>query len=121
MIAATIPNSSVLTATSRSIAKPNVIGSPFARTTRMPTAMRPSVLPFVRAIRAGAYSSAMIDTQMIARNRPTTIDIQPASSPAKNPSEKGAVIAISSSRPPTPTITESINAAPTRDHQPAST
>ena len=49
-----MPNSSVLTATSRSIANPKVIGWPFARTTRMPTAMRPSVWPFVRAIIAGA-------------------------------------------------------------------
>ena len=43
-----------MTATSRSIAKPNVIGSPLARTTRMPSAMRPSVWPFVRAISTGA-------------------------------------------------------------------
>ena len=49
-----MPNSSALTTTSRSIAKPNVIGSPFARTTRMPTAIRPSVWPLVRAIIAGA-------------------------------------------------------------------
>ena len=49
-----MPNSSALTTTSRSIAKPNVIGSPSPRTTRMPIAMRPSVLPFVRAIISGA-------------------------------------------------------------------
>ena len=40
--------------TSRSTAKPNVIGSPDVRTTRMLVAMRPSVLPLVRAIMAGA-------------------------------------------------------------------
>ena len=43
-----------MTTTSRSIAKPNVIGSPWLRTTRIPTAMRPSVWPFVRAISSGA-------------------------------------------------------------------
>jgi hypothetical protein len=40
--------------TSRNIAKPKVIGSPFARTTRMPVTMRPRVCPSVRAIIAGA-------------------------------------------------------------------
>ena len=54
MIEPAKPNSSAFTATSRSIAQPNVIGWPFARTTRMPTAMRPSVLPLVRAIISGA-------------------------------------------------------------------
>ena len=49
-----MPNSSALTATSRSIAKPKVIGWPLARTTRMPSTMRPSVWPLVRAIIAGA-------------------------------------------------------------------
>ena len=49
-----MPNSSALTTTSRSIAKPNVIGPPLLRTTRIPTAMRPRVWPLVRAISSGA-------------------------------------------------------------------
>ena len=54
MIELAKPNSSALTTTSRSIANPNVIGWPFARITRMPSAIRPSVRPFVRAIMSGA-------------------------------------------------------------------
>ena len=48
------PNSSHFTTTSRSIANPKSIGLPSARTTRIPTAMRPSVWPLVRAIIHGA-------------------------------------------------------------------
>ena len=50
----TNPNRIDLTTTSRRIANQNVTGSPEVRTTRMFIAMRPSVLPFVRAIRIGA-------------------------------------------------------------------
>ena len=48
------PMRSVLTSTSRTIAKPNVIGRPSVRITRQPVAERPRVLPLVRAISAGA-------------------------------------------------------------------
>ena len=51
---ATTPNSSHFTRTSRSAAYPNVIGCPFARTTRIPVAIRPSVFPLVRVIISGA-------------------------------------------------------------------
>ena len=50
----TVPKSSHLTTTSRSMAQPKSIGLPLARTTRMPTAMRPSVWPLVLAIISGA-------------------------------------------------------------------
>ena len=63
----------------------------------------------------------MIETHSVANIRPTTIETTPTSSSAKKPIENGAVIAISSTMPPMPTITPSISAAPTRDHQPAST
>ena len=49
------------------------------------------------------------------------IETTPTSSSAKKPIPNGAVSAISSTMPPMPTITPSISAAPTRDHQPAST
>jgi hypothetical protein len=45
----------------------------------------------------------------------------PNSSPAKKPIPNGAVRAISRTMPPRPTIRPSIKAAPTRDHQLAST
>ena len=116
-----MPNSSVLTATSRTIANPKSIGFPLARTTRMPVAIRPNVFPFVRAISAGAYSSATIEMHTSASSAPTVSDTTPTPSLAKNPTENGAVIAISSSRAPKPMITPSITCAHTRDHQPAST
>jgi hypothetical protein len=115
-----MPNSSHFTATSRSIAKPKVTGRPSARTTRMPMAMRPSVLPFVRAIIQGAYSRATTAKAAKASIRPTISDTTPTSSPAKNPAEKIAPNAIISRTPPTPTIRVSISVAPTRGHQPDS-
>ena len=83
-----MPNSSALTATSRSIAKPNVIGSPFARTTRMPDRHAPERL----AVRARHHQRRVEqrddrerdDREEHARRSATTM---PASSEAKKPTE----------------------------------
>ena len=54
MIEEAMPTTSALMTTSRIIATPKVIGCPLARTTRVPAAMRPIVLPFVFHIITGA-------------------------------------------------------------------
>jgi hypothetical protein len=52
--------------------------------------------------------------------RPITTDTIPAVSDAKKPAEKTAPTIARRTRPPTPTISPSSSAAPTRDHHPAS-
>ena len=117
-----MPNSSALTATSRSIAKPNVIGSPFARTTRMPDRHAAERL----AVRAGHHQRRVEQRDDRDRERrehqpDDRAPTMPASSDAKKPTENtDAEHAPGSASAPTPMMMPSMSAAPTRDHQPAS-